>query len=103
MKVKVSEEFNVFELFVHDNEALGSIDAASLAWAINEQILDSGWRVRPPEGLDRFTLVAVNDEEYFTERCYSIDQVKDYLPPDAVETLEELDDMELDLSSKASA
>lgn len=100
MKVKVSEEFNIFELFVHDNEALGGVDASSLAWAINEELVDSGWRVRPPEGLDRFTLAAANHEEYFTERCYTIDQVKDYLPTEAVDALEEINQMEIDLSSK---
>lgn len=101
MKVKVSEEFNIFELFVHENEVIGGVDATTLACAINEELVDSGWRVRAPEGLDRFTLQDADGEESFTERCYSIDQVRDYLPPDAVQALEEIDDMELDLSSKS--
>lgn len=100
MKVKVSEDFSVFELFVHDNEVSGGVCPHSLAHAINEELVDSGWRVRPPDSLDRFTLAASDHEEYFTERCYTTDQVKDYLPSDAVEALEELDGMELDLSSK---
>lgn len=103
MKVKVTDEINVFELFVHDNEALGAIDPHSMAEAINEHMLDSGWRVRPPDGLDRFTLQAADHEEYFTERCYSAEQVKSYLPFEAVEALEEINDMEFDLSARPPA
>ena len=98
MKVKVSEEFNVFELFVHDNEAIHAIDQDAVAEAINERISETGWTVYPPDGLDRFTLRSEDEDQAFTERCYTIDQVKAYLPVDAVEALEEIDLLEFDLS-----
>lgn len=102
MKVKVEEEFDVFELFVHDNEAVHAIDAYEIAEAINEHLIDSGWRARPPEGLDRFTLAACNHEEYLTERLYSVEQVKGYLPSEAVDALEEINGLDLDLSPRSS-
>lgn len=103
MKVKVHEEFNVFELFVHDNEALHAVCPAELAEAINEHLLSEGWRVYPPDGLGlRFTLYNDNDGgEKYTERYYSVDQVKSALPAEAIEALEAINDLELDISLRA--
>lgn len=99
MKVKVKEEFNVFELFVHDNEAVHAICSYELAEAINELLIDSGWRVCPPESLDRFTLWSTNDdEEGYIDRYFNLQQVKESLPVEVVELLEEIDEMSFDLS-----
>jgi hypothetical protein len=103
MKVKVQEEFNVFELFVHDNEALYAVDAYNVAEAINEHLIDLGWKVYPPDGLDRFVLVNANDEnERYSERYYSTEQVMVELPQDAIEQLEAINELDLDLSLRAA-
>jgi dienelactone hydrolase len=103
MNVKVLEEFNVFELFVHDNEAIHAICPYELAEAITEHLIDAGYKVVPPESLDRFTLFNANDEEEsYIERYYSIQQVKDELPDDVVQLLEDINGLELDLSPKQS-
>ena len=101
MKIKVQEEFNVFELFVHDNEAICAIDAYELAENLNEHLDEIGYKVVPPESLDRFTLFNANDEEEnYIERYYSVQQVKNELPNEAVARLEAINEMELDLSPR---
>ena len=101
MKVKVKEEFNIFELFVHDNAAVHAICPYELAEAINEHLDD--WRVCPPESLSRFTVFATNDEEEsYIERYYSVEQVKTELPSDLIDQLEELNALEFDLSPRQS-
>jgi len=101
MKIKVKEEFDVFELFVHENEAVNALCPYALVEAINEHLIDAGWRVCPPESLDRFTLWSANDdEEGYIERYFNIQQVKDALPVEAAELLEEINEMSLDLSPK---
>ena len=102
MKVKVSEEFDIFELFVHDNEAIHALDPHEVAEAINEHLLDVGYKVIPPESLYRFTVWNANDdEESYIERYYTIQQVKDALPSDVVDALDEINEMSFDLSPKA--
>ncbi len=101
MKVTVAEDFNIFELFVHDNEAIQAVCPYALAEAINEHLVD--WQVMAPESLDRFTLFSTDDEdERYIERYYSVQQVKDALPAEAVEQLEAINDMELNLSAGSS-
>lgn len=103
MKVKVSEEFDVFELFVHDNEAVHAVCPYELAEAINEHLIDIGYKVCPPESLERFTLFNANDEEEsYLERYYSVQQVKDELPDDVVEQLDIINGMSFDLSPRTS-
>jgi hypothetical protein len=99
MKMEAREEFDVFELFVHDNEAILALDTHAVADAINERLDD--WRVYPPDSLSRFTLYAANDEEErYTERYYSVEQVRDALPSDAVQQLEDINETELDISPR---
>jgi len=103
MKVKVREEFNIFELFVHDNEALHAVDAGNIAEAINEHLIDLGWKVYPPDGTDRFILVNADDEsECYSERYYSAEQVRLDLPQEAIDQLEAINDLDLDLSLRAA-
>ena len=101
MKLTVTEKFNLFELFVHGNEAIQGLDKDDVAEAINELLIDSGWEIYPPDGIDRFTVGEADGGKTFSERCYTVDQVKDYLPVDAVEALEEINRMSIDLSSRA--
>lgn len=99
MKITVKEEFNIFELFVHDNEAIHAICPYELAEAINEHLDD--WRVCPPESLSRFTVFATYDEEEsYMERYYTVQQVKAELPSDLIDRLEEINKLDLDLSPK---
>ena len=101
MKVTVKEEFDVFELFVHDTEAIHALCPYAVAEAINEHLLDVGYRVCPPESLSRFTLFGANDEEEsYMERYFTVQQVKDAFPDEVVEMLEELNELEFDLSPK---
>jgi len=102
MKVLVREEFDVFELFVYDSEALRSLCPHAVAEAINERLED--WEVRPPDGLDRCTLVStICEKERYTDRYYTADQVRVAFPVDAVEQLEELNGMDFDLSPEADS
>ena len=99
MKITVKEEFNIFELFVHDNEAIHAICPYELAEAINEHLDD--WRVCPPESLSRFTVFATYDEEEsYMERYNTVQQVKAELPSDLIDRLEEINKLDLDLSPK---
>lgn len=101
MKIKVQEEFNIFELFVQDNEAIHAVDAYALAESLNEHLDEIGYKVIPPEGLDRFTLFNANDEEEsYIERYYSVQQVKNELPDEVVDQLKSIDEMQLDLSPR---
>ena len=103
MKVKVTEEFDVFELFVHDNEAIHALDTYEVAEAINEHLIEIGFKVEPPESLTRFTVWNANDEEEsYIERYFTVQQVKDALPSEVVEALEEINEMSFDLSPKSS-
>jgi hypothetical protein len=103
VKVKIKEEFNVFELFIHENEAMKSICPYALADAINEHLIDVGYKVCPPESLERFTLFNADDEEEgYIDRYYTVQQVKDVFPTEVVEALEGLNETEIDLSPGAS-
>jgi hypothetical protein len=98
MKIKVQEEFNIFELFVYDNEMSHGIDLYRLAEAINNLLYR--WTVSPPESLERFILFSSDEEEYFMERYYNVQQVKNELPDDAINQLEDINKMEFDLSPR---
>lgn len=101
MKVKVQEEFDVFELLIHDNEAVHAICPYELADAINEHLIDTGYKILPPESLDRFTIFNADDEdERYIERYYNVQQVKAELPAEVVEALEEINELDLDLSPR---
>jgi len=101
MKVTVKEEFDLFELFVHDTEAIHALCPYEVAEAINEHLCESGWKVSPPESLSRFTLFSIDDEEEgYLERYYTAQQVKDAFPPEVVEALEEINELEFDLSPR---
>jgi hypothetical protein len=96
MRIKVKEEFNIFELFVHDNDMTHGIDLYKVADVINDLLYR--WVVSPPESLERFILFSSDEEEYFMDRYYNVQQVKSELPDDAIKQLEAIDAMEFDLS-----
>jgi hypothetical protein len=96
MKIRAEDEFDVFRLFVHDIgvEANSFFDEAALAEALTEALETDTYppyRIEAPDdtGLDRFVLRRLEDRGW-TERYYSVEQVKEALPDEVVRALEEL-------------
>ena len=94
MKVQFKlREFDLFELFVHDNEVSGWIDEEGLADAINALLETSVYRVDTDDRLGRWVLFHHFETSLeWDEIYYNTDQVKEAWPADSIQIFNMLND-----------